>query len=143
MRKLRICPARAGSRLAGAPAAAPFFHCEASIEVSDERSALPLVCDAVSAAPPAPFAGHVARIPSPNSTLASWVEASITRPVTTSPSLCSAMYSSRLLGTSCFMLSRSWRFSLSMARTWALTTCPTFSTSRGWLIRFSALISLT
>ena len=36
---------------------------------------------------------------------------STTRPETTSPGLCSAMYSSMLVGMSCFMLSLIWRFS--------------------------------
>ena len=47
------------------------------------------------------------------------------------PTLCSAMYSSMLVGMSCFMESLIWRFSGSMARTCALTTWPARSTSLG------------
>ena len=68
---------------------------------------------------------------------------STTRPETWSPTLCSAMYSSMLVGINCFIESLIWRFSESMARTRALTRWPSRSTSRGWLMRRSATISLT
>ena len=54
-----------------------------------------------------------------------------TRPDTVSPTLCSAMYSSMLVGISCFMLSLIWRLAVSTASTWACTTWPTCSASDG------------
>src|SRR5260370_39051286 len=51
MRKLRIWPARAGSRFSGAPSAPPFFHLDASMEVRDERSAFPSPLSAAAAPP--------------------------------------------------------------------------------------------
>ena len=53
------------------------------------------------------------------------------RPVTASPSLCSAMYSSTEVGCSCFSPSRRRRFSRSFSSTCARTTWPTFNSSCG------------
>src|SRR5439155_19117665 len=103
IRKLRTCPARTGSALGGPPE--PVFHFACNMEVSEERSAF----DSFGASA---FAGvaavtlQVAWIPSPSSTRAWLPESSMSRPVTTSPALCSAMYSSRPVGTSCFMPNR-------------------------------------
>ena len=133
--KLRICPALSGSLFAAGAGALP-FHRACSIDESDERStfALPLVSAAPKAALPTirqpiemPFAQfhRSATVETPGPRV----------PDTTSPTLCSAMYSSMLVGMSCFMLSLIWRFSVSMASTCAFTTCPARSTSCGWMIQ--------
>ena len=87
----------------------------------DDRSALAEGFASAGAAATLLLRGKVARMPSPSSTVAPSGDSSTTRPETMSPGLCSAMYSSMLVGTSCFMLSLIWRFSGSMARTCALT----------------------
>ena len=70
MRKLRIWPARATSLPAGAPLAAPFFHFDASIELSDEISVRASPPALASVEPLSVAAAQVARTPSPNSTFA-------------------------------------------------------------------------
>src|SRR5690242_18354592 len=65
IRKLRICPARAGSGLEGPPP--PVFQRVCNIELSEERSAF--VSFGASFTGAAAFILQVAKIPSPSSTL--------------------------------------------------------------------------
>src|SRR5450755_838331 len=88
IRKLRTCPARTGSAFTGPPA--PLFHRACNIELSEERSAFDSFGASVFAGAAAVILQE-AWIPSPSSTRAGPPESSIIRPVTTSPSLCSAM----------------------------------------------------
>src|SRR5208282_3054878 len=96
------------------PVADPVFHLVLSIELKAERSTFPDAAASVGAGVLAGAAGSLQeqKIPSPTSTCATSLSTEATRPVTASPTLCSATNSSRLVGISCFMLSRSWRFSL-------------------------------
>src|SRR5579864_4144409 len=130
MRKLRICPAEDASGLA-AMGEAPLFHLACNMELSEPRSA------AFAAGAFSSFEGasstmrQVANTPSPSSTRATPPFTCCTRPVTLSPSLCSAIYSSRLEGTICLMLRRTLRLAPSTSSTWAFTLWPTLSTSCG------------
>src|SRR5450755_1538694 len=91
MRKLRICPARAASGFAAAPGALPFQRA-LSMEPRDDTSAWGLLLAAWAGLASAVI-GQVANTPSPNSTRATPPEASVRRPVTKSPTLCSERYS--------------------------------------------------
>src|SRR5208282_6108484 len=107
MRNLRICPARIASGFSSA-AGGPLFQRACSIEPNDDRLGLDDEEDDGGSARLSSFASrssgirHVATTPSPSSTRALPSETSIMRPVTMSPSLCSARYSSKPVGTSCF-----------------------------------------
>src|SRR4029077_20113535 len=120
--KLRICPAEEASGLA-AMGEAPLFQRCCNTELSDPRSAAFATGNFSSFADASSTMRHAANTPSPNSTRAIPPETCTTRPVTTSPSLCSAMYSSRLEGTICLMLRRTFRFAPSTSSTWAFTVC--------------------
>src|ERR1700747_2880304 len=111
MRKLRTTPARRSSGLDEASGAPPFQRA-CSIELSEDKSGLEDAPREEVAAEVGPVSGsafaggavlggsiwHVARTPSPSSTCIWFPETSTMRPVTTSPSLCSARYSSRPVG---------------------------------------------
>src|SRR5215468_2419735 len=93
MRKLRTWPARIESSFA-TPDEGPLFQRALSMALSD---AISRGCDGAEtdfAASLLAAALQIAITPSPNSTFPPSSEASIMRPVTTSPALCSAMYSS-------------------------------------------------
>src|SRR5665213_1864920 len=79
----------------------PDFHFCASMAESEEMSAFEALADASEAFSSASL--HDAITPSPNSTLARVAETSTTRPLTLSPALCSAIYSSIDVGTSCLI----------------------------------------
>src|ERR1035441_1613336 len=129
MRKLRIWPLRGPSPLGPLPPWPPFQRA-CSMLVKEDRSTLSCLKFSSSLGASA-LNRHVAWTPSPSSTLAREPETSVMRPVTTSPSLRSAIYSSRPVGISCLMPRRRRRFSTSSSSTCALTTCPVCSTSCG------------
>ena len=111
IRKLRTCPARAGSALRSRPAAGLPPSLEHGLQGGKIRS---------RGFGASLFAGAGAQLCRRHEFLRPvrlrlLPDSSTSRPVTTSPSLCSARYSSRPVGTSCFMLSLIWRFSGSIA----------------------------
>src|SRR5271157_3191319 len=97
----RGCRATPRSDFAG-PCGVPPFQRAISIELrSATFPAAPPPWRYAPSTPSAEDAGQLPKMPSPNSTLASPESSAMatTRPVTRSPALCSARYSSRLVGT--------------------------------------------
>ena len=116
----RIWPALIGSGPEEAPP--PLFQRAVRSAVMEDKST-GAAFGAVSAEPPERI--QVAVTPSSTCTLARVLLTSTTRPVTISPTLCSAMYSSALdsgIGSSCFIPRRTRRRSSSRPSTCARTT---------------------
>ena len=112
MRKLRICPARAALRARLPPAACAALplgrqHRGQRRKIRLGSAGCLFLRRGIAAGDRGRSPGRLRPVPPAPGRR----ETSATRPVTTSPSLCSAMYSSRLVGTSCFMPSRMRRFS--------------------------------
>ena len=107
----------------------PDFHFCASIAESEEMSAFEELADASALFASASL--HCAITPSPSSTLARVAETSTTRPLTLSPALCSAMYSSIEVGTSCLIPNRSRRRSRVRLQDLRFDDLPTLSASLG------------
>ena len=115
-----------GSRLAGADdGSAPCFHLAESMAVSCREIDLGARPRATSSALASTGSRQMAITPSPSSTLAFFWLTSTSRPLTVSPVLCSAMYSSIEVGSSCFIPSRMRRLARSTSRTCARTRWPT------------------
>src|ERR1035438_371701 len=112
MRKLRIWPLRGPSPLGPPPPPWPPFQRACSMLVKEDRSTLSCLKFSSSLGASA-LNRHVAWTPSPSSTLAREPDTSVIRPVTTSPSLCSAIYSSRLVGINCLIDRKSTRLNSS------------------------------